>query len=133
MIKAWSLASLPWKPLLLGFHESIPTARSKDGLCRHCCWVCLRLERLVSYANYLAAAWFGSLCNGPIGDRLGRKRSMNLAVVVFVVGSALQCGAVNDPMLFVGRAIAGFAVGQLTHIVPLFISEVRVILLLVES
>ncbi|KAL1995553.1 hypothetical protein VTN49DRAFT_1740 [Thermomyces lanuginosus] len=77
-------------------------------------------------STLLLAAWFGSLCNGPIGDRLGRKRSMNLAVVVFVVGSALQCGAVNDPMLFVGRAIAGFAVGQLTHIVPLFISEISV-------
>jgi hypothetical protein len=73
---------------------------------------------------------------------------MNLAVVIFVIGSAIQCSAVSVPMLFVGmfrnacaeknirirgltclqgRAIAGFAVGQLTQIVPLFISEVRVL------
>lgn len=48
------------------------------------------------------AAWFGSLINGPIVDRLGRKLSINLAVVVFVIGSAIQCGAVNIPMLFAG-------------------------------
>lgn len=27
---------------------------------------------------------------------------MNLAVVIFVIGSAIQCGAVTIPMLFVG-------------------------------
>lgn len=72
-------------------------------------------------------------------DRLGRKLSINVAVVIFVVGSAIQCGAVNVPMLFVGmyvpflpesmlistgRAIAGLAVGQLTMVVPFYISEV---------
>ncbi|EAL92895.1 MFS sugar transporter, putative [Aspergillus fumigatus Af293] len=74
----------------------------------------------------LLAAWFGSLINGPIADRLGRKLSINLAVVVFVIGSAIQCGAVTIPMLFAGRAIAGLAVGQLTMVVPLYISEVSV-------
>ncbi|OGM46349.1 MFS monosaccharide transporter [Aspergillus bombycis] len=77
-------------------------------------------------STLLLAAWFGSLINGPIADRLGRKLSMNVAVVIFVIGSAIQCGAVNIPMLFVGRAIAGLAVGQLTMIVPLYISEVSI-------
>ncbi|KAF7179780.1 hypothetical protein CNMCM7691_008830 [Aspergillus felis] len=74
----------------------------------------------------LLAAWFGSLINGPIADRLGRKLSINLAVVIFVIGSAIQCSAVTIPMLFAGRAIAGLAVGQLTMVVPLYISEVSV-------
>ncbi|GIJ87310.1 hypothetical protein Asppvi_006216 [Aspergillus pseudoviridinutans] len=74
----------------------------------------------------LLAAWFGSLINGPIADRLGRKLSINLAVVIFVIGSAIQCGAVTIPMIFAGRAIAGLAVGQLTMVVPLYISEVSV-------
>ncbi|KAI9039168.1 general substrate transporter [Aspergillus affinis] len=77
-------------------------------------------------STLLLAAWFGSLINGPIADRLGRKLSINVAVVVFVVGSAIQCAAVNIPMLFVGRAIAGLAVGQLTMVVPLYISEVSI-------
>ncbi|THC88358.1 hypothetical protein EYZ11_012195 [Aspergillus tanneri] len=52
-------------------------------------------------STLLLAAWFGSLIYGPIVDRLGRKWSINVAVVIFVVGSAIQCGAVNIPMLFV--------------------------------
>jgi predicted MFS family arabinose efflux permease len=35
-----------------------------------------------------------------------------LAVVVFVIGSVIQCAAMNISMLFAGRAIAGLAVGQ---------------------
>jgi hypothetical protein len=53
-------------------------------------------------STLLLAAWFGSLINGPIADRLGRKLSINLAVVIFVIGSAIQCGAVTIPMLFAG-------------------------------
>ncbi|OJJ52555.1 hypothetical protein ASPSYDRAFT_706431 [Aspergillus sydowii CBS 593.65] len=77
-------------------------------------------------STLLLAAWLGSLINGPVADRMGRKLSINLAVVVFVIGSAIQCGAVNIPMLFVGRAIAGLAVGMLTMVVPLYISEVSI-------
>ncbi|PYH98789.1 MFS sugar transporter [Aspergillus ellipticus CBS 707.79] len=77
-------------------------------------------------STLLLAAWFGSLINGPIVDRLGRKLSINIAVVIFVIGSAIQCSAVNIPMLFVGRAIAGVAIGQLTMVVPLYISEVSI-------
>lgn len=55
--------------------------------------------------DFLAAAWAGSLINGPIADRIGRKLSINVAVVIFVIGSAIQCGAVNIPMLFTGEFI----------------------------
>ncbi|KAJ9490406.1 hypothetical protein VN97_g2840 [Penicillium thymicola] len=77
-------------------------------------------------STLLLAAWAGSLINGPIADRFGRKMSINLAVVVFVIGSVIQCAAMNVPMLFAGRAIAGLAVGQLTMVVPLYISEVSI-------
>lgn len=77
-------------------------------------------------STLLLAAWLGSLINGPIADRVGRKMSINLAVVVFTIGSVIQCAAMNIPMLFAGRAIAGLAVGQLTMVVPLYISEVSI-------
>ncbi|CAG8898931.1 unnamed protein product [Penicillium egyptiacum] len=77
-------------------------------------------------STLLLAAWAGSLMNGPITDRIGRKMSINLAVVVFVIGSIIQCAAMNVSMLFAGRAIAGLAVGQLTMVVPLYISEVSI-------
>lgn len=47
-----------------------------------------------------------------------------LAVAIFTAGSAVQAGAVNIAMLFVGRSIAGLAVGMLTMVIPLYISEV---------
>lgn len=75
-------------------------------------------------STLLLFAWFGSLVNGPIADRLGRKGDMLLAVVIFTLGSAIQAGANSMPMLFAGRAVAGLAVGQLTMIVPMYISEV---------
>ncbi|KAJ5692397.1 hypothetical protein N7462_001820 [Penicillium macrosclerotiorum] len=77
-------------------------------------------------STLLLAAWFGSLINGPVADRIGRKVSINLAVIIFVIGSAIQCGAVDIPMIFAGRAIAGLAVGMLTMVIPLYISEVSV-------
>ncbi|KAH6867350.1 general substrate transporter [Thelonectria olida] len=75
-------------------------------------------------STLLLCAWLGSLVNGPIADYLGRKGSMLLAVVIFTIGSAFQAGANSIPMLFAGRAVAGFAVGMLTMIVPMYMSEV---------
>ncbi|PWY82210.1 general substrate transporter [Aspergillus heteromorphus CBS 117.55] len=68
-------------------------------------------------STLLLAPWFGSLINGPIVDRLGRKVSINIAVVIFVIGPAIQSG----------RAIADVAIGQLTMVVPLYISELDLI------
>lgn len=75
-------------------------------------------------ADFSIAAWFGSLLNGPLADKFGRKMDMMIAVVIFTAGSAVQAGAVNVIMLFVGRAVAGLAVGMLTMVIPLYISEV---------
>ncbi|TVY42665.1 MFS glucose transporter [Lachnellula occidentalis] len=75
-------------------------------------------------STLLLAAWFGSLVNGPLADRYGRKRSFMAAVVVFTIGSAIQAGAVNVPMIFAGRAIVGLAIGVLTMVVPLYMAEV---------
>ncbi|KAK2599034.1 hypothetical protein QQS21_005501 [Conoideocrella luteorostrata] len=75
-------------------------------------------------STLLLTAWFGSLINGPIADRFGRKGSILAAVIVFVLGSALQAAASSTGVLFAGRAIAGISVGMLTMIVPMYMSEV---------
>lgn len=75
-------------------------------------------------SSLLLAAWFGSLVNGPVADKFGRKGSIEIAVVIFTIGSVLQAAAVNIPMAIVGRVIAGLAVGMLTMIVPMYMSEV---------
>ena len=75
-------------------------------------------------STLLLAAWFGSLINGPVADRFGRKVSIMAAVLVFLVGSSLQAAASTHAVLFAGRAVAGVAVGQLTMVVPMYMSEI---------
>ncbi|KAL3484399.1 general substrate transporter [Aspergillus germanicus] len=69
-------------------------------------------------------AMFGALLNGPIADTFSRRWSILYANIVFLLGSAIQAGAVTIPMLFIGRFIAGVAVGMLSMVVPLYLSEV---------
>lgn len=104
MIRASCPASSPWNPSPRASLACTPTAASRAGSCRRCFSVCPHQNHRSSIppADMTTAAWFGSLVYGPVVDRLGRKRSINVAVVIFVVGSALQCAAVSLPMLFVG-------------------------------
>lgn len=75
-------------------------------------------------STLLLGAWLGSLINGPFTDRIGRRYNIIVNVVIFLLGSALQTGAMSEVYLFVGRFIAGLSVGALTHVVPMYIAEV---------
>jgi MFS family permease len=54
-------------------------------------------------STLLLAAWCGSLVNGPVADRWGRKGSIMIAIVIFTIGSAFQAAAINIAMAFAGR------------------------------
>jgi MFS family permease len=56
----------------------------------------------------------GSLVSSWTGDRVGRRDSMAMACVVFIIGSTLMAAAQNRTMLIVSRVVNGFAVGMLT-------------------
>jgi len=75
-------------------------------------------------STLLLAARFGSLANGPVCDKIGRKRDIVSNVVIFLLGSSLQTGATAPVYLFAGRAIAGLAIGALTHVVPMYLAEI---------
>ncbi|KAH7888933.1 general substrate transporter [Phlebopus sp. FC_14] len=75
-------------------------------------------------STLLLTAWFGSLLNGPLCDKIGRKRNIMFNVVIFLLGSALQTGATSRDYLFAGRAVAGLSVGALTHVVPMYLAEI---------
>src|SRR4051795_2186050 len=62
---------------------------------------------------YVVAAAAATPLWGKLGDRLGRKRMLELALAVFIAASAL-CGAAQDmTQLIVLRAIQGAAAGGL--------------------
>jgi len=70
----------------------------------------------------------GSLCGALlvsyVADRIGRKKTVILSGIIWVVGSILQCAAVNRGMLITGRVIAGISVGIASTIIPLYQSEI---------
>ncbi len=47
--------------------------------------------------------FFGSLLAAPLGDKLGRRRSLIIAVGIFCFGVLLQTLAMHIPMLVIGR------------------------------
>ncbi|CEL63148.1 Quinate permease OS=Neurospora crassa (strain ATCC 24698 / 74-OR23-1A / CBS 708,71 / DSM 1257 / FGSC 987) GN=qa-y PE=3 SV=2 [Rhizoctonia solani AG-1 IB] len=68
-------------------------------------------------------AWFGVLCTGQLADKFGRKRTILLAVVVFVIGVIIQTAAFQPVSIFVGRFVTGLGVGSLSMAVPLYNAE----------
>lgn len=60
-------------------------------------------------------AWFGALFNGWLAEKISRKYSMMVAVIIFTLGTGLQAGAQNPAYLFAGRIIGG--VGMLNLLI----------------
>jgi SP family sugar:H+ symporter-like MFS transporter len=70
-----------------------------------------------------AGTVLGALLAAPMGDTLGRRHSLLVAVGVFCIGAIFQVCAQQIPMLLVGRAFAGIGVGAISVLVPLYQSE----------
>lgn len=68
-------------------------------------------------------AWFGVLCTGYLADRLSRKYTIVLAVIVFCVGVVVQTTAFHPPSIYGGRFVTGMGVGSLSMAVPLYNAE----------
>jgi MFS family permease len=62
-------------------------------------------------------AWAGSWIIGYFADKIGRKHSIVLTTLVFLLGSGLQGGAQNIGMLLASRFITGMGVGALSLLV----------------
>ncbi|KAE8350308.1 general substrate transporter [Aspergillus coremiiformis] len=70
-----------------------------------------------------AGSWLGALISGPVSDRIGRKTSIMVGCVVWLIGSTIMCASQNIGMLIVGRVINGLCVGIESAQVPVYISE----------
>lgn len=80
------------------------------------------IEMIVSSMMLGAAA--GALGAGWMSSHLGRKRSLILGAVLFVLGSLL-CGVAWSPeTLIAARVILGLAIGLATFTAPLYLAEV---------
>lgn len=72
---------------------------------------------------FTGGAFIGGGLAGPVGDILGRKKTILLGAIIFLLGGGLQTGAQALSYLYAGRAIAGLGVGFLVMIIPLYQAE----------
>ncbi|EKD17056.1 uncharacterized protein L3040_000416 [Drepanopeziza brunnea f. sp. 'multigermtubi'] len=73
---------------------------------------------------FTGGAFCGAGLAGPSGDKLGRRWTIVLGSIVYLLGGALQTGAANLHMMWAGRWLAGTGVGFLVMIIPLYQSEI---------
>lgn len=69
-------------------------------------------------------AMISSLLVSRISDQMGRKRTILLGTVIFMVGGSLQSFASNLWVFGVGRVFSGLGVGILSTMVPLYQCEI---------
>jgi MFS transporter, SP family, sugar:H+ symporter len=75
-------------------------------------------------AGLLLGAMIGAAFAGRLSDRLGRRRLIIIAAVVFTGGALLAAFAPTVWVLIAARVIIGLAVGSAALVVPLYLSEI---------
>jgi MFS transporter, SP family, sugar:H+ symporter len=75
-------------------------------------------------AGLLLGAMIGAALAGRMSDRMGRRRLIIIAAVVFTGGALLAAFAPTVTVLIVARFIIGLAVGSAALVVPLYLSEI---------
>ena len=75
-------------------------------------------------SSLLLGAMAGAGVAGPLSDRLGRRRIIIIAAIIFTVGALGAALAPNVTVLVLFRIVLGVAVGAAALIVPLYLSEV---------
>ncbi|KAL1928314.1 hypothetical protein VTP01DRAFT_3230 [Rhizomucor pusillus] len=68
-------------------------------------------------------AVFGCLIAGWMSDRWGRRDSIAISALVFIVGGVLQCASQNIEMQLIGRFISGLSVGACSVLSPMYNAE----------
>lgn len=72
----------------------------------------------------LIGAMIGALSAGRVADRLGRRRTMVLEGLVFIVGTVIAMTATGYGMLMLARIVLGIGVGAASATVPVYLSEI---------
>ncbi|CAN8103557.1 unnamed protein product [Discula destructiva] len=78
----------------------------------------------VAVSLFTGGAFFGAGFAGPAGDYVGRKWTIFIGGMIFIVGACFQTAAQTIEWLYGGRAIAGLGVGFLVMIIPVYQGEI---------
>ncbi|KAI6086866.1 hexose transporter [Hypoxylon rubiginosum] len=70
-----------------------------------------------------AGTFFGALTSPLLADHIGRRLGLIVSSFVFCIGVILQTAATALPLFLAGRFFAGFGVGLISALIPLYQSE----------
>ncbi len=71
-----------------------------------------------------AGCFFGAIAAAFANDKYGRRNSLLVLSVIFMVGAAVQTGGKGTiAYIYGGRVIAGFGIGGMSAITPVYVSE----------
>jgi SP family galactose:H+ symporter-like MFS transporter len=75
-------------------------------------------------AALLWGAVFGTLISGFLSNKFGRRKTLLIASLIFIVGSVLCAISTSENLLIAARFILGTAVGVASFTAPLYLSEI---------
>jgi SP family sugar:H+ symporter-like MFS transporter len=71
-----------------------------------------------------AGTFIGALTAGYFADRLGRRLTIILGCIIYVIGVVLQVAVASVAFLAAGRGVAGLGVGFVSATVIMYVSEI---------
>ncbi|KAG6195713.1 hypothetical protein E4U10_001617 [Claviceps purpurea] len=81
------------------------------------------LDKSIITSSTSLFALVASPFSSVLADRLGRKRVILYADILFIIGAVIQAACSSVPTMVVGRCVVGAAVGAASFVVPLYIAE----------
>jgi MFS transporter, SP family, sugar:H+ symporter len=100
------------------FQEDFGTPQEPDGKMGFTAALKGAIVCILSVGTFFGALFAPFLC-----DKWGRRKGIIITCVIFAVGILVQTVASHIGILMLGRAIAGFGVGLVSVMVPLYQSE----------
>lgn len=70
-----------------------------------------------------AGGFAGVVINMYTVKKFGRKRTLQVAALIFILGGAMQAGANGQGMFYAARAITGLGLGSLVTAIPMYQAE----------
>ncbi len=87
-------------------------------------WEMSSFEQGWLVASAIVGSIFGAAANGYLADLYGRKKIIIATALVFIIGSLLCGWAPTSGWLIFSRIIIGVAVGMISFVAPIYLSEI---------
>ncbi|KAN0110858.1 putative hexose carrier protein [Hyaloscypha variabilis] len=74
-------------------------------------------------SSYEVGAMFGAIFVFLLGDRFGRRPNNIAGAIIVAIGATIQSTTFTLPQFLVGRLVAGFGLGIMTTVIPIWLTE----------